>query len=118
MSARIVQLGRQLFNKMGIPTDITLYTASTPNGIKVSILLEELGLEYKVHPIDMSANEQKEDWFLEINPNGRIPAITDKWTDGSDIRVLRAAPFCSTSWTVMTRTTRCRTPRTPRKLWR
>lgn len=48
MSARIVQLGRQLFNKMGIPTDITLYTASTPNGIKVSILLEELGLEYKV----------------------------------------------------------------------
>lgn len=48
MSARISQLGRQLFNNMGIPTDITLYTAATPNGIKASILLEELGLEYKV----------------------------------------------------------------------
>ncbi|KAL6900353.1 glutathione S-transferase [Trichoderma evansii] len=75
---------------MGIPTDITLYTAGTPNGIKVSILLEELGLEYKVHPISMSKNEQKESWFLEINPNGRIPAITDKWTDGSDIRVFES----------------------------
>ncbi|KAK1237443.1 hypothetical protein MKX08_003068 [Trichoderma sp. CBMAI-0020] len=75
---------------MGIPTDITLYTAGTPNGIKVSILLEELGLEYKVHAIKMSANEQKEPWFLAINPNGRIPAITDKWTDGSDIRVFES----------------------------
>lgn len=38
----------------------------------------------------MSTNEQKEPWFLEINPNGRIPAITDKWTDGSDIRVFES----------------------------
>ncbi|KAK4065417.1 hypothetical protein Trihar35433_7537 [Trichoderma harzianum] len=90
MSARILQLGRQLFNNMGIPTDITLYTAATPNGIKASILLEELGLEYKVHAIDMTANEQKEDWFLEINPNGRIPALTDKWTDGSEIRIFES----------------------------
>ncbi|KAI9896974.1 hypothetical protein N3K66_007996 [Trichothecium roseum] len=59
------------------PTDITLYTAQTPNGIKVSILLEELGLDYKVHQIKMMENEQKQDWFLEINPNGRIPAIKD-----------------------------------------
>lgn len=51
MSARISQLGRQLFNNMGIPTDITLYTAATPNGIKASILLEELGLEYKVRHV-------------------------------------------------------------------
>ncbi|KAM6479256.1 glutathione S-transferase [Trichoderma sp. SZMC 28011] len=90
MSARISQLGRQLFNNMGIPTDITLYTAATPNGIKASILLEELGLEYKVHAIDMTANEQKEEWFLAINPNGRIPALTDKWTDGSEIRIFES----------------------------
>lgn len=42
------QIDSHFFPKMGIPTDITLYTAGTPNGIKVSILLEELGLEYKV----------------------------------------------------------------------
>ncbi|PNP47419.1 hypothetical protein TGAMA5MH_01238 [Trichoderma gamsii] len=75
---------------MGIPTDITLYTVATPNGIKISILLEELGLEYKVRAIDVSINEQKGPWFLKINPNGRLPAITDKWTDGSDIHVFES----------------------------
>merc|ERR1712000_607054 len=72
------------------PTDITLYTVGTPNGIKVSILLEELNLAYKVHPISMTKNEQKEPWFLEINPNGRIPAITDKTPDGETIRVFES----------------------------
>jgi glutathione S-transferase len=72
------------------PTDITLYTVGTPNGIKVSILLEELQLEYKVHKIAFDKNEQKEDWFLAINPNGRIPAITDKDADGSTIRVFES----------------------------
>lgn len=71
-------------------TDITLYTVNTPNGIKASILLEELGLDYKVHHIKMTENEQKEPWFLEINPNGRIPAITDKFTDGEQIRVFES----------------------------
>ncbi|KAH6889813.1 glutathione S-transferase [Thelonectria olida] len=71
-------------------TDITLYTVGTPNGIKASILLEELGLDYKVYPIRMSENEQKEPWFLEINPNGRIPAITDKFTDGEQIRIFES----------------------------
>lgn len=56
---------------------ITLYTAATPNGHKVSIMLEELGLPYKLHPINFSKAEQKEDWFLKICPNGRIPAIVD-----------------------------------------
>lgn len=56
---------------------LTLYTAATPNGHKVSILLEELGLEYKVRHIDLGAMEQKEEWYLAINPNGRIPAIVD-----------------------------------------
>jgi glutathione S-transferase/GST-like protein len=56
---------------------IDLYTAATPNGHKVSIALEELGLPYSLRVLDLSANEQKETWFLAINPNGRIPAIVD-----------------------------------------
>ena len=57
---------------------IDLYTAPTPNGYKVSILLEELGLPYAVHVLSLSEGEQKQPWFLEINPNGRIPAIVDR----------------------------------------
>ncbi|KAI8616414.1 glutathione S-transferase [Chytriomyces sp. MP71] len=57
--------------------DFTLYTVGTPNGQKASIALEELGLKYKVHAISFSKNEQKEEWFLKINPNGRIPALVD-----------------------------------------
>lgn len=71
-------------------SDIHLYTAQTPNGIKASILLEELGLPYKVTAIDIAKNVQKEPWFLEINPNGRIPAITDKFTDGTTIRIFES----------------------------
>ncbi|WEN43168.1 Disulfide-bond oxidoreductase YfcG [Thauera sp. GDN1] len=56
---------------------IDLYTAATPNGHKISIALEELGLPYSLRVLDLSANEQKEPWFLAINPNGRIPAIVD-----------------------------------------
>ena len=56
---------------------IDLYTAATPNGHKVSIALEELGLPYSQRVLELSANEQKEPWFLAINPNGRIPAIVD-----------------------------------------
>ncbi|KAJ9627082.1 Glutathione S-transferase 2 [Taxawa tesnikishii (nom. ined.)] len=67
-------------------TNIDLYTAGTPNGQKVNCLLEELGLDYTVYKIDIAKNVQKEDWFLKINPNGRIPAIVDK-TSGKDKRV-------------------------------
>ena len=56
---------------------IELFTAPTPNGHKVSIALEEMELPYEVRPIDLEAGEQKEPWFLDINPNGRIPAIVD-----------------------------------------
>lgn len=56
---------------------IDLYTWSTPNGRKVSIALEELGLDYNVHPIDIMADEQFEPSFLKIAPNNRIPAIVD-----------------------------------------
>lgn len=57
---------------------IELYTAPTPNGHKASVTLEELGLDYNVRAIDFGNKEQKEDWYLEINPNGRIPAIVDR----------------------------------------
>ncbi|KAF2417511.1 glutathione S-transferase [Tothia fuscella] len=70
--------------------NIDLYTAQTPNGIKISILLEELGILYKAHKVDMTANQQKEPWFLEINPNGRIPALTDTFTDGKSIRLFES----------------------------
>ncbi|KAI8713389.1 hypothetical protein NCS52_01283200 [Fusarium sp. LHS14.1] len=90
MTSRIALLGKQLFNMTSkTKTDITLYTVGTPNGIKASILLEELGLDYKVYPIKMSENEQKEPWFLEINPNGRIPAMTDT-LNGEKIRVFES----------------------------
>ena len=56
---------------------IELFTAATPNGIKASIALEELELPYTVRPIKLSEQEQKQDWYLAINPNGRIPAIID-----------------------------------------
>ena len=60
---------------------IELYTAATPNGHKASVALEELGLPYSVQPIDLGAGEQKDDWFLGINPNGRIPVIIDRGND-------------------------------------
>lgn len=56
---------------------ITLYTAATPNGWKVSIALEEMRLPYEVRVIDFAANEQKADWYVKLNPNGRIPTLTD-----------------------------------------
>jgi GST-like protein len=56
---------------------IDLYTWSTPNGRKVSIMLEEVGLPYRAHPIDINKNEQFEPAFLKISPNNRIPAIVD-----------------------------------------
>lgn len=60
---------------------IDLYTATTPNGRKVSIALEELGLAYAVKALNLKAGEQKQPAFLAINPNGRIPAIVDRAND-------------------------------------
>ncbi len=57
---------------------IDLYTSPTPNGWKASIMLEEVGLPYEVKPIRLDKLEQKEEAFLRINPNGRIPAIVDR----------------------------------------
>lgn len=71
---------------MAEKSKIHLYSGNTPNGIKASIALEELGLKYELTPIDISKNTQKEPWFLEINPNGRIPALTDELPDGTPVR--------------------------------
>lgn len=56
---------------------IEVYTANTPNGVKVPIALEELGLAYRIIKVNLSAGEQKHPEFLLISPNGRIPAIVD-----------------------------------------
>ena len=60
---------------------IDLYTWTTPNGRKVSIALEELGLPYEVHAVELKAGAQKRPEFLALNPNGRIPAIVDRAND-------------------------------------
>lgn len=60
---------------------ITLHTAATPNGHKISIALEELGLPYRLRVIDLQAGEQKQPDFLALNPNGRIPVIVDHAAD-------------------------------------
>lgn len=57
---------------------IDLWTWGTPNGRKVSILLEELGLDYEVHAVDITAGEQHQPEFLAISPNNKIPAIVDR----------------------------------------
>ncbi|MDB0044395.1 glutathione S-transferase [Planktomarina temperata] len=67
------------FHKKG-HTMIDLYTWTTPNGRKVSILLEELGVSYTPHTIDISKDEQFAPDFLKIAPNNRIPAIVDQET--------------------------------------
>lgn len=58
-----------------------LYTAATPNGQKISIALEELGLPYTVHALRFDQLEQKTAEYLKINPNGRIPALVDRAND-------------------------------------
>jgi len=57
--------------------EIEVFTFSTPNGRKITVLLEELGVPYKATIIDLGKGEQKSEGFLKINPNGRIPAIID-----------------------------------------
>ncbi|NRA20459.1 MAG: glutathione S-transferase N-terminal domain-containing protein [Oceanospirillaceae bacterium] len=67
---------------------IDLYTANTPNGYKISIALEEMELDYNVISIKLDKGEQKLPDFLNINPNGRIPAIVDR--DNADFRVFES----------------------------
>jgi len=69
---------------------INLYTWSTPNGRKVSIMLEELQVPYQVHPINLSKSEQFTPDFLHISPNNKIPAIVDENPIGKPITVFES----------------------------
>jgi GST-like protein len=70
---------------------IDLYTWSTPNGRKVSIMLEELGLEYNTHAINIGKNDQFTPEFIAINPNSKIPAIVDPdGPDGEPISIMES----------------------------
>ena len=59
------------------PDRLQLYSLNTPNGVKASIMLEETGLAYEAHAIDIGKGEQRTPEFLSLNPNGKIPAIID-----------------------------------------
>lgn len=59
------------------PDRLQLYSLATPNGVKVSIMLEETGLPYEVHKVDFASNDQLSPAFLSLNPNNKIPAIID-----------------------------------------
>jgi GST-like protein len=63
---------------------ITLYTWTTPNGRKASIMLEEIGADYTVKPVDISKNEQFDPAFLSLSPNNKIPAIVDHDGEGGE----------------------------------
>jgi len=67
---------------------IDLYTAPTPNGHKASVTLEELGIPYEVHVVNLLAGDQKQPEYVRINPNGRIPTIVDR--DAGDFAVFES----------------------------
>jgi len=70
---------------------IDLYTWSTPNGRKISIMLEEIGLPYRVHPVDITQGEQHRPEFVAISPNAKIPAIVDsEGPDGKPIALFES----------------------------
>ena len=69
---------------------IDLYTWTTPNGRKASIMLEEVGLPYRVHPINLGKNEQMEAAFLAVSPNNKIPAIIDHDAPGGPLSVFES----------------------------
>jgi GST-like protein len=70
---------------------IHLYSWNTSNGKKISVALEEMGLDYEFHPIDISKDEQFQPHFLKISPNNRIPAIIDtEGPDGKEISVFES----------------------------
>ncbi len=69
---------------------IQLYTWSTPNGRKASIALEELGLPYNVHPINIGKDEQFAPDFLKVSPNNKIPAIVDEDAPGGPLSIFES----------------------------
>lgn len=81
---------------------IDLYTWATPNGRKISIALEEFGLDYEVHAVDISADEQFDPEFLKLSPNNKIPAIVDREANRSLMEsgaiLLYLAEKCDRFW--------------------
>jgi hypothetical protein len=77
---------------------IEVYSWATPNGHKVHIMLEECGLPYRAHPVDIGAGDQFKPEFLAISPNNKIPAITDPDGPGwpARSRCSSRAPSCCT----------------------
>ena len=69
---------------------LTLHTFTTPNGRKVSIMLEELGLPYRVQPVDITRGEQFAPDFLAISPNNKIPALVDDEAEGGPVSVFES----------------------------
>jgi len=69
---------------------ITLYTWTTPNGRKISVALEEMGLQYEVKPVNIGADEQFQPAFLAVSPNNKIPAIVDHDAPGGPLSVFES----------------------------
>lgn len=69
---------------------IDFYTWTTPNGRKVSIMLEETGLPYEVHPVNLGKEEQFAPDFLKLSPNNRIPAIVDRDADSGPVSIFES----------------------------
>ena len=69
---------------------IDLYTFGTPNGQKASIMLEEVGLPYELHVVDIRKGDQHKPEYLAVNPNGKIPAIVDRDADGGPLAVFES----------------------------
>ena len=79
------------------PDRLQLYSLPTPNGVKVSIMLEEIGLPYEVHLIDFNTDDQKTPEFLSLNPNGKIPAILDPNGPGGKPLPLRSQSLAASA---------------------
>jgi GST-like protein len=69
---------------------IDLYTWTTPNGRKISVMLEEIGLPYKVIPVNLGKEENLKPEFTAINPNQKIPAIVDRDVEGGPLAIFES----------------------------
>src|SRR6184192_2305793 len=82
------------------PDRLQLYSLPTPNGVKVSIMLEEIGLPYESHRVSFNKDDQKTPEFLSLNPNGKIPAILDPdGPDGKPLPLFESGRSCNISRT-------------------
>lgn len=84
------------------PDRLQLYSLPTPNGVKVSIMLEETGLPYEAHLVSFESGDQRSEEFLSLNPNNKIPAILDPNGPRTNVRATVTSPkpnACSACWT-------------------